>query len=52
MRCNLALENNWIGSGKLPLVVESPNQYNEICTVMTRGEAGAGTYSVKIQQGE
>jgi len=32
--------------------MESPNQYDEICIVMTRGEAGTGTYFVKIEQGE
>ena len=34
------------------VVVASPDQYNEICIVITRGEAGTGTYSVKIEQGE
>ncbi|MCD6494671.1 hypothetical protein J7K60_01315, partial [Candidatus Bipolaricaulota bacterium] len=35
-----------------PVAVESPDQYDEICIVITRGAAGTGTYSVKIEQGE
>ena len=35
-----------------PVLVEAPDQYREICIVITRGAAGTGTYFVKIEQGE
>ena len=35
-----------------PVAVESPDSYDEICIVVTRGEAGTGTYSLKIEEGE
>ena len=35
-----------------PVIVESPDQYSKICIIVTRGAAGTGTYSVKIDQGE
>ncbi len=40
-----------LAEGK-PVIVESPDQYSEICIVVTRGAAGTGTYSVKIEEGE
>lgn len=40
-----------LSEGK-PVIVESPDQYDEICIVITRGEAGTGAYSVTIEQGE
>ncbi|MCD6136421.1 hypothetical protein J7J63_06920, partial [Candidatus Bipolaricaulota bacterium] len=40
-----------LAEGK-PVIVESPDQYSKICIIVTRGAAGTGTYSVKIDQGE
>ena len=40
-----------LAEGK-PVIVKSPDQYNEICIVITRGAAGTGAYSVKIGEEE